>query len=88
LIENKDTKIWKPDELYLISGKKRQLLNKLEYDSPYEIKFIGDLDGDLKNDYIIHYGDKGGIIILYLTTKAKPTNLIEPVAMFFASWCC
>jgi hypothetical protein len=88
LIKNKDTKIWKPDELYLVNGKKRQLLNKPEYDYPVEINFVGDLDGDLKDDYIIHFGDKGGIILLYLTTKAKPTNLIEPVAMFFASWCC
>jgi hypothetical protein len=81
-------KIGKPDELYLRIGGKRQLLNKPKYDRPYEIRFMGDLDGDLKDDYIIHYGDKGGVIILYLTTKARPANLIEPVAMFFASWCC
>lgn len=88
LIENKDSKIWKPRELYLINGKNRQLLNKPEFDYPVEIKFVGDLDGDLKDDFIIHYGDKGGIIILYLTTKAKPGNLIEKISMFFASWCC
>ena len=88
LIENIDAKIWKPSELYLIDGKKRQLLNKPEYDNPLEIKFVGDLDGDLKYDYIIQYGDKGSIILLYLTSKAKTGNLIEKVALFFASYCC
>jgi hypothetical protein len=88
LIENKDVKTWKPSELYLINGNNRQLLNKPEYFIPYEISFKGDLDGDLKDDYIIHYGDKAGIVILYLTTKAKPGNLIEQVAMFFSSYCC
>jgi len=88
MLGNKENNESKPNQLYLKSGNKRQLLNKPEYDYPYEIKFVGDLDGDLKDDYIIHYGDKGGIIILYLTTKAKPSNLIEPVAMYFASYCC
>ena len=88
LIENKDVKVWKPSELYLVNGKKRQLLNNSEYDYPVEIKFVGDLDGDSKDDYIIHYGDKGSIIMLYLTTKAKSGNLIEKVAVFFASYCC
>jgi len=88
LIEYKDAKIWKPSELYLINGKKRQLLNKPEYDYPVEIKFVGDLDGDLKDDYIIHFGDKTGIVLLYLTSKAKSGNLIEKVAIFFVSYCC
>jgi hypothetical protein len=88
LIENKDPKNWKPSELHLIKGKKRQLLNRPEYDYPYEIKFIGDLDGDAKDDYIIHYGDKGSVIVLYLTSKAKSGNLIEQVAMFFGGYCC
>lgn len=88
LIENKDVKIWKPSELYLINGDKRQLLNKPEYNDPVEIEFMGDLDGDLKDDYIIRFGDKTGIVILYLTSKAKSGNLIEKVAIFFASYCC
>lgn len=88
LIENKDGKVWKPSELYLVNGKKRQLLNKPEYDYPVGIKFVGDLDGDSKDDYIIHYGDKRGIIMLYLSSKAKSRNLIEKVAIFFASYCC
>jgi hypothetical protein len=88
LIEYPDAKIWKPSELYLINGKKRQLLNKPEYGDPVEIKFVGDLDGDLKDDYIIHFGDKTGIVLLYLTSKAKSGNLIEKVAIFFASYCC
>ncbi len=88
LVENKDNKTSKPSELYLKSGNQKQLLNKPEYDYPYEIKFAGDLDGDLKDDYIIHYGDKGGVIVLYLTSKAKSGNLIKKVAIFFASYCC
>ncbi|MEP7197619.1 MAG: hypothetical protein ABI851_13955 [Saprospiraceae bacterium] len=88
LIEKKDDKTWRPSELYLINGEKRQLLNRPEYDYPDKIEFIGDLDGDLKDDFIIQYGDTRGIIILYLTTKARPGNLIEQVAMFFASYCC
>lgn len=88
LIGNNDSKKWKPNELYLINGKNRQLLNKPEYDYPVEIKFVGDLDGDSKDDYIIDYGDKMSIIVLYLTSKAKSGNLIENVAMFFAPYCC
>jgi hypothetical protein len=77
-----------PNALYLTTPQKKQLLNLPEYDYPVEIKFAGDLDGDSKDDFIIHYGDKGSIILLYLTSKARSGNLIQQVALFFASYCC
>lgn len=88
VVKNKDTKVWKPDELYLVDGKRKQLLNKASFDHPTKIIFAGDLDGDSKDDYIISYGDKTGIIILYLTSRAKPKNLIERVAVYFGFYCC
>ncbi len=88
LIELDGLKEWKPGELYLKRDNKKQLLNKPEYDYPNEITFMGDLDGDEKDDYIIHFGDKGRVVLLYLTSKAKPGKLIEKVAMFFAPFCC
>ena len=88
LIKNQDKNEWKPNELYLVNGNKRQLLNKPEYDYAYKIKFVGDLDGDSKNDFIIHYGDKVSVFVLYLTSQAKEGNLIENVAMYFTWYCC
>lgn len=75
-------------KLYQLKGSQKQLLNKPEYGYPNELKFIGDLDGDSKDDYIIQYEDAQGIIILYLSSKAKKGNFLEKVAMFFKPYCC
>ena len=84
LIENQEIKNWSPYELYLVNGDKRQLLNKPEYDFAFKIKFVGDLDGDSKDDFIIHYGHKVSVFVLYLTSQARDGNLIENVAMNFS----
>ena len=77
-----------PAKLFLKQGSKKQLLNEPALDFPTAIAFAGDLDGDNKDDYIIHYGDKAGVMILYLTSQAKTGELIRRVAVFYASWCC
>lgn len=78
----------KPADLFLKRGKIRQQLNETAFGEPVELKFAGDLDGDQKPDYILHYGDKGGVIVLYLSTRAKPGKLVQGVAIFYASYCC
>jgi len=78
----------KPADLFLKRGKIRQQLNEIDFGEPVELKFAGDLDGDQKPDYILHYGDKGGMIVLYLSTRAKPGKLIQGVAIFYSSYCC
>lgn len=78
----------KPADLFLKRGKNRQQLNETDFGQPVEVKFAGDLDGDQKPDYILHYGDKEGVIVLYLSTRAKPGKLIQGVAIFYAAYCC
>jgi len=55
---------------------------------PELVKFIGDLDGDDKLDYIFDTGDKGGYLILYLSSKRKGNKLVEAVAFFYRQFCC
>ena len=68
----------------------RQLLNPEDSDFYYPsgIDWYGDLDGDGKMDYIIHYGEKVSQTILYLSSAAKEGELVHPVAAYFSGYCC
>ncbi|MFK8101585.1 MAG: SH3 domain-containing protein [Saprospiraceae bacterium] len=68
----------------------RQLLNPEDSDFYYPsgIDWYGDLDGDGKMDYIIHYGEEMSQTVLYLSSKAKPGALVHPVAAYFSGYCC
>ena len=76
------------DILYLKRDGSKSVLSKKEFDYPNKVKLIGDIDGDSLNDYIIHYGDKGSILVLYLSTAAKGQELLKAVALFYAGYCC
>ncbi len=69
---------------------KRQLVNhkgkKIVW-VPY-VRFIGDLDGDGWQDYIISYGEKDMQINLYLTTEQSKDGLFIPSASYFTGYCC
>ncbi|MEZ4921415.1 MAG: SH3 domain-containing protein [Saprospiraceae bacterium] len=76
-----------PPLLYLNRGGTRTALNTKKYGAPILVELIGDIDGDGLNDYIIRYGEKGSILVLYLT-KTGNTNLIKAEAIFYAGYCC
>ncbi|MCC7246620.1 MAG: SH3 domain-containing protein [Saprospiraceae bacterium] len=76
-------------KLYLVHEFRQALLNPLHYGTPQDISFIGDLDGDGLDDYIISYSrEKGGPTILYLSSRATPATLIKPVAVYESAYCC
>jgi len=77
--------------LYLKKNGKSQLLNpsNWELSSPTYLKWVGDLDGDGKDDFLIDCGgDKSSHDILYLSTQADPGQLLKAVAAFFRGSCC
>ncbi len=77
-----------PGDLYLKKDGQKQLLSRKDFDYPATLEFMGDIDGDAKDDYIISYGDKGAISVLYLTGKAPPGTLLRQVSIFHKSYCC
>ena len=79
---------WHAGTLHLIKNGRKQLLNRDEYGDVYSVEYIGDIDGDGQDDYIIQYGDKGSKTILYLTSKAKEGELIHLMAAFYGGYCC
>lgn len=88
IIPQRDSSEYVVPQLYLKKAGKKQLLNVLDYWKPAFLIFCGDLDKDGRNDYIISFGDKAGGTILYLSSKARPGELVRPVAVFFISYCC
>jgi hypothetical protein len=76
--------------LYLKERGKRQLLNpkSLHYSYPVQILWQGDMDGDNREDFIIHYGSKVGQTVLYLSSQAKEDELVRPVAIYLSGYCC
>ena len=75
-------------ELIYSDENKKQKINLKGFALPTRIKFIGDLDNDGKNDFIISYGETAGPTILYLSSKANENDLLKMVASFFSSYCC
>ena len=77
-----------PGELSLKRANKKQVLSKSEFDSLTDKYFVADIDGDKINDFIIGYGDKGHIKVLYLSDVAKANELLKIVAIFYSGYCC
>ncbi len=85
--------IIRPDEtyVYLLDGINKELLNDKFphfYYGLQKVLLLDDLDGDGKKDYILHYGDKLGVVVLYLSHLRKPGKKLQRVSMYFASYCC
>ena len=67
----------------------KQILNEgFGRQHPSCLYFEGDLDGDGKNDYVISYGVKSSITILYLSSEANRNELIKAVSIFYSGYCC
>jgi len=68
----------------------RQILNpsQLHLAMPMGIVWQGDIDGDGKEDYIIHYGEESSQTVLYLSSFAKKGQIVRPVAAWFSGYCC
>lgn len=75
-------------DLIYTEENKKQKLNFEGHAFPTRIKFIGDLDNDGKNDFIISYGETAGQTILYISSKTNENDLLKMVASFFSSYCC
>ena len=71
------------------SGKKQEIrLPNLkdsanERVSPFELQWVGDLDGDGRYDYLCNMGDKWGGIMLYLSSQAKSGEAAGLVAVLW-----
>lgn len=69
-----------------------QLLNTDQIESEYNyittIDWVGDIDEDGMQDYVITYGIKGGRTILYLSSEAKAEQVVAPVAIYLRDYCC
>lgn len=50
--------------------------------------WIGDLDGDGHNDYVLNYGEKVAHTILYLSSQRGKGELVRPVAVYYSGYCC
>lgn len=77
-----------PGDLTLKKDNKSQILSKPKFDLLTDIYFIADFDGDQENDFIIGYGEKGHIKVLYLSSLAKANELLKIVAIFYGGYCC
>ena len=68
----------------------RQILNpsQLHLSMPMGIVWQGDIDGDGKEDYIIHYGEESSQTVLYLSSFAKKGQIVRPVAAWYSGYCC
>ncbi|MEM1327582.1 MAG: SH3 domain-containing protein [Bacteroidota bacterium] len=89
---NRNQKYIERMEFVLKKNGKQQVLNPkpLQFDAdwPFYISWIGDLDGDGEDDYIIGYGDKNGGTILYLSSEADEDQIVKPVAIYRSGYCC
>lgn len=62
--------------------------SELEWDYLNNFMWIGDLDEDGEEDYLIRYNEKVSRVILYLSAEAKEGELVRPVAIYLTSNCC
>ena len=75
-------------QLLLQEGAKEQIINKEDWDSPMHVSWVGDLDGDGKKDYILHFGEKAGYTVLFLSGSATSSEIVKPVAIYYSGYCC
>lgn len=92
-VQIKGYNLWynrKTRQLTLKEGEQEQVLNLPEFQlsMPSSIVWKGDLDGDQKDDYIIHYGEKNAQTVLYLSKAARKGELVKMVAIFSSGYCC
>lgn len=68
----------------------KQLLNEkfAACGSSLTASWIGDIDGDGKNDYILNFGEIGGCSVLYLSSAADVKQILKPVAVYYRRFCC
>lgn len=74
--------------LKLIRGIKEQILNIEDSPTLYSIDWMGDLDRDGKPDYILNYGEKLTLTVLYLSSQASGAQIVKPVAVYYSGYCC
>ena len=79
--------------LILTNGDKNQYLEKdlnLEHCWPATIYLVGDIDQDGQMDYYINYisHDSLGDAVLYLSSEARPGEVVRPVAINQVGYCC
>jgi len=55
---------------------------------PKRVDFVGDIDSDGIDDFIIIYEGKPGFTILFLSTEALKGNIFKDVACFYSTYCC
>lgn len=74
------------------SGRKQELGPPLREGQerllPFELQWVGDLDGDGRYDYLCNMGDKYGGVVLYLSTQAKRGEIVGLVAVMWHWYCC
>lgn len=74
--------------LKLKRGTKEQILNIEDSPTLYSIDWMGDLDRDGKPDYILNYGEKLTLTVLYLSSQASGAQIVKPVAVYYSGYCC
>ncbi len=79
---------WMSQKLVFQKNGIRQEVKPPAHDGIWYLVWCGDLDGDGQDDYIIHYGEKSGSTILYLSKPAVKGQLAKPVAIFYSGYCC
>ncbi len=77
----------KGEKLYLKRNGKVQLLNE-QFGFAYSIFWKGDIDNDGKQDYILHFGEKAGYTVLFISSEASENEIVKPVSIFFSGYCC
>lgn len=79
-------------KLYLISDNKAQCIVEMKYfaDTMTEIRWIGDLDGDNKPDFIISSPDhyESNRIMLFLSSMAEGQNMVKLVSIMVDTYAC
>jgi hypothetical protein len=79
---------WDSQKLVFQKNGVRQEVLPPSKDGLWYLVWCGDLDGDGKDDYIIHFGEKSGAPVLYLSKPAGKGQLVKPVAIYYSGYCC